>query len=115
MRFLIRDDDTCALTSPADISRCYENIWDRIPVGLAVTPFRIPGPLKPFSGHPFDTGQPVPLEKNPEMVSFLKEMKNKNKIDVLLHGFDHSTPGGLPEFFGGQDLSRKAKSGSPLP
>ena len=43
MKFLIRDDDTCAMTRPEELEACYREIWDEIPVGLSVTPFRIPG------------------------------------------------------------------------
>jgi len=111
VKFLIRDDDACAITSPEEIIRCYEGIWDRIPVGLAVTPFRIPGDHQSVPKALRGRSDPLPLDANPDMVAFLKEMRQAGKIDILLHGYDHSTPGGLPEYVGGTDLLRKTREG----
>lgn len=111
MQFLIRDDDACAITYPEQLVNCYQGIWDHIPVGLAVTPFRIPGDHisvpEPIRG----STQHLPLEANQDMVAFFKEARNAGRIDILLHGYDHSTPHGLPEYVGGTDLLNKTRKG----
>ncbi len=111
MKFLIRDDDTCAFTDPDRLIKCYEHIWDRIPINLSVTPFRIPGNSetvpKAFRGRM----TPIPLEKNKELVCFLKEKQRMGNIYIAMHGYNHTKPRGLPEYVGGTDLFEKTKKG----
>ncbi|MEE3328810.1 MAG: hypothetical protein VX252_15840 [Myxococcota bacterium] len=112
MQFLIRDDDACALTRPDEIERCYGRFWDEIPVGLSVTPFRIPD--KPGHGMPETLSrldEPHPLGDNSEMVSFLREQIAAGRIFVALHGYHHARVEGQPEYVGGQDLARKTREG----
>src|SRR5438034_6624971 len=41
MKVAIRDDDTSYFTTPEALDRVYGDVWDRIPVCLAVVPFAI--------------------------------------------------------------------------
>ena len=112
MQFLIRDDDACALTRPEEIERCYGRIWDEIPIGLSVTPFRVPD--KTGHGMPETLSrldEPHPLGDNSEMVSFLREHIAAGRIFVALHGYHHARVEGQPEYVGGQDLARKTREG----
>ena len=112
MQFLIRDDDACALTRPEEIERCYGDIWDEIPIGLSVTPFRVPD--KPGHGMPETLSrldEPHPLGDNSEMVSFLREQIAAGRIFVALHGYHHARVEGQPEYVGGKDLTRKTREG----
>jgi len=111
VKFLIRDDDACAITFPKQIIDCYRDIWDHIPVGLAVTPFRVPGDYHSVPESLRGKTDQLPLESNEDMVAFLREMRSEGKIDILLHGYDHTTPGGLPEYVGGTDLLNKTRKG----
>jgi hypothetical protein len=111
MRFLIRDDDTCAYTKPEELVRCYARIWDHQPVGLAVTPFRIPGDFAAVPASHRGGTEPLPLEGNAELVAFLKEQLARSRIEVLLHGYHHTKPRGLPEYVGETDLRRKTRQG----
>jgi len=90
MKFIIRDDDTCALTQVGDLISCYKDIWPGIPVCLSVTPFMIPG-YSYFKKFPksYDKAIPYPLESNSELVGFLKEGIKKNFIDIAMHGYHH--------------------------
>lgn len=111
MRFLIRDDDTCAFTNPEELLKCYEQIWDVIPINLSVTPFRIPGR---FSGVPralYGQEKPIPLAENPELVSFLKQEQSRGRLHIALHGYHHTMPHGLPEYVGGNSLFEKTVHG----
>ena len=112
LQFLIRDDDACALTRPEEIERCYGDIWDEIPIGLSVTPFRVPD--KPGHGMPETLSrldEPHPLGDNSEMVSFLREQIAAGRIFVALHGYHHARVEGQPEYVGGKDLTRKTREG----
>jgi len=53
----------------------------------------------------------MPLEENPDLVAFLRERQADRKVEVLLHGYEHTMPGGLPEYVGGTDLGRKTREG----
>lgn len=90
MKFIIRDDDTCALTQVGDLISCYKDIWPGIPVCLSVTPFTIPGYIY-FKKFPkiYDKTTPYPLENNSELVGFLKDGIKKNFIGVAMHGYHH--------------------------
>ena len=41
MKVAIRDDDTSYFTTPDALERVYGDVWDRVPVCLAVVPFAI--------------------------------------------------------------------------
>ena len=112
MQFLIRDDDACALTRPEEIEECYGRLWDEIPIGLSVTPFRIPD--KPGFGIPetlTELDEPHPLGENTEMVAFLRQQIAAGRIFVALHGYHHARVDGQPEYVGGEDLARKTREG----
>lgn len=111
MKFLIRDDDTCGFTRPEELVRCYEGIWDRIPVALSVTPFRVPGKQATTPDSPWPGDEPLPLDYNPELVTFLKESLAARRVEITLHGFEHTRPGGQPEYVGGSGLMDKTRRG----
>ncbi len=111
MKFLIRDDDTCAFTRPEELTRCYEGIWHKVPVNLSVTPFRIPGCFKTVPKSFFGQTAPIPLEENQELIAFLKEKQSSGRIHIALHGYNHAKPRGLPEYVGGTNLFEKTKAG----
>ena len=74
MKVAIRDDDTSYFTTPESLDRVYGDVWDRVPVCLAVVPFAIgyeqPG-IPPEHWH---SGESFALERNPALVSFLREL-----------------------------------------
>jgi hypothetical protein len=88
MRFAIRDDDTCYFTQPADLERVYQRLpgW---PVSLAVTPFAL---RSDNLGDPVrfrQSGPPMPLEENAELVAYLREGIAAHNYSILCHGFTH--------------------------
>lgn len=111
MKFVVRDDDTCAFTSPEQVRACYERIWLDAPVSLSVTPFRVPGHDRhapdPYKG----CMDVLPLEQNVELIQFLREGIGDDRIDVTLHGYHHLRYEGMPEFIGGDHLHEKALKG----
>lgn len=89
MKLIIRDDDTCALTRVEELEACYGRILPYAPVCLSVTPFRIPYTSEWVPKHLHGSLQPVPLESNTELVSFLKEGCSMGGLDFALHGYHH--------------------------
>jgi len=85
MKFLIRDDDTCAFTSPRELDECYSDIYDQIPVCLSVTPFRIAGKYFETS----DTDTEHQLNSNQELVDYLQNGIKLNRFQIALHGYSH--------------------------
>jgi len=89
--FAIRDDDTCYYTQPEELEFLYKEIWDIAPVSLSVVPF---GVALHKDKSPFNVGyklndSPQPLEKNEELVNFLKEQVKGERIEIMLHGYSH--------------------------
>jgi len=114
LKFVIRDDDTCAMTRPEELEFCYSEIWDEIPICLSVTPFRLPLIADRVTGEleePHDEMAPMPLAGNPELVEFLKDGIARGRLHAALHGYNHDMPGGLPEYVAGSDLARKTLEG----
>ena len=111
IKFMIRDDDTCFFTKPEDIESIYGRFWDKIPVSLSIVPFH--GctrsgvlPEKYWQGEEL-----FPLEKNLELVSFLKEKIKNNRISAMLHGYNHKNSDLGYEFQVPIDLTDKVKEG----
>ena len=111
MKFIIRDDDTCAFTKPEDLHTCYREIWDDIPINLSVTPYRIPGNSTATPQEYAGQNKPLPLGENKELVSFLTENQAQKRLHFALHGYYHTKPNYLPEYIGGTDLKKKTAEG----
>lgn len=111
MKFVIRDDDACGFTNPEEIQACYGRIWQDVPVSLSVTPFRVPGHDKNVPDRYQGSMDVLPLERNTEMVQFIREGVKGGKLDVTLHGYHHWCCEGRPEFIAGEDLAVKAREG----
>lgn len=111
MKFIVRDDDTCAFTTPEELNDCYESVWDKVPINLSVTPFRIPGNSHTVPSSYKGCMKPMALHENYELLSFLKEKYREGKLSFALHGYNHTKPKGLPEYVGETDLYNKTKKG----
>lgn len=110
MKFIIRDDDTCALTRSEEIEIVYNDIWSTAPVCLSITPFRIPGEY--FNVDSSEKYKIFPLDRNTDLVSFLREKLKKNLIDVSLHGYNHIYYNKtIPEYCLDNNLMNKTRKG----
>ncbi len=89
MKVAVRDDDTSYFTAPDALERVYRDVWDRVPVCLAVVPFAIgyrqPGIPREY----WSSSEPMPLDRNPALVSFLRELIAAGKATIALHGCTH--------------------------
>lgn len=107
MKFVIRDDDTCAVTTPRELIECYGEIWTQSPVSLSVIPFRIPGAYRFIPKEFYGSNEPLALATNADLVGFLKEGVAAGRLDIAIHGYHHAVYDGVPEYVSGQDLTRK--------
>lgn len=109
MRFVLRDDDTCAFTTPDELLACYRSFMESVPISLSVTPFRVPGAYA-FVPQPFyGSTEPVALGTNNELVSFLRESVAKGLMDISIHGYHHAVYGGIPEYVAAANLIAKTQ------
>ncbi|MCH2184334.1 hypothetical protein MK280_00520 [Myxococcota bacterium] len=99
------------MTRPKDLEVCYQSIWDRVPICLSVTPFRIPGRTTGVPDALIGSQEVLPLAECDALLDFLREQLSRGRFDLALHGYHHERVKGLPEFVGAADLNRKAAEG----
>ncbi len=108
MKFCIRDDDTCYYTDPDVLEAVFGDIWDDVPVTLACVPMASPDTDALVTA---TESQPMPIEANASLRSYLLERIDDGAVEVALHGYHHNTPEGRPEFVTGTGLAEKVRSG----
>jgi uncharacterized protein DUF2334 len=89
MKVAIRDDDTSYFTTPDALTSAYADLWDRAPVCLAVVPFAIGYEQRGIPREHWHSGESFPLERNPVLVSFLRDLVRSRRATIALHGFTH--------------------------
>jgi predicted deacetylase len=115
MKLALRDDDTCFFTSPDLLERAYHDVWDRVPVCLSTVPFA-KGPMGyVHAGSPeaavWRSGETFPLDRNRELVRHLKQLIERRRATVALHGYTHEDfPNGY-EFQAAPDPERRITKG----
>lgn len=115
--FTIRDDDICYFTKPWMLEAVYKEAWKQgFRVSLAVIPYvkatfqgQIP---KRFRGN----NRIFPIDKNRQLVTYLKEKLEEGCIDIVQHGCTHGRERGFREFAVDDFalLSKKLKKGREL-
>lgn len=121
MKYYIRDDDTSYFTSPDELIRAYEKIWIYGPVNLAIIPFSVKTFNHGVKGKFYqDLTNQYFIGDNEELVAFLKKMINENKVNIMLHGYNHAYlpcsnnllyPFGIPEFIHSVNQFERIKEG----
>jgi len=111
MKVAIRDDDTCYFTAPDELERVYSDIWDRVPVCLAIVPCAIGYERRGIPREHWHSGVALPLDFNAELVEYLRQLRRANRATVALHGYTHEDfPGGF-EFQAAPDPERRVSEG----
>src|SRR5262249_38706376 len=111
VRFAIRDDDTCYFTPPEALARVYGDVWDRVPIGLATVPFAIGYERAGIPREHWRSGEAFPLERNAALTSALRELLERRRVTVALHGYTHQDfPQGF-EFQAAPDPDRRVREG----
>ena len=109
--FCIRDDDTNYFTTPEALENAYKNIWEKGPVSLSVVPFHKGCQSRGIPAEYRTTGEIYPFENNRDLVLYLRQLLNENKIEIMLHGYHHEDFFGWPEFVAGNNLEKKVCEG----
>src|SRR5579862_5036927 len=111
MRVAVRDDDTSYFTTPEALQCAYGDVWDRVPVCLAVVPFAVGYEQKGIPREYWHSDESFALERNPGLVSFLRELIQSKRATIALHGCTHQDyPDGY-EFQAAPDPARRVHEG----
>jgi hypothetical protein len=111
MKVAIRDDDTCYFTAPETLERVYHDVWDRVPIGLATVPCAIGYERAGIPPEHWRSGESFPLDRNRDLIQFLKSAVAKKRVTITLHGYTHQDyPGGF-EFQAAPDPARRVRDG----
>ncbi len=111
MKIILRDDDTCYFTKPAELEQAFGDIWSFAPISLAVIPFVGKSLRNVVPGKYWHSEKKFPIGGNKELVDHIKKLIQENKVCLMLHGHSHEDyPSGY-EFVAGKDLAEKTKEG----
>jgi Uncharacterized protein conserved in bacteria (DUF2334) len=111
MKVAIRDDDTSYFTSPDALERVYRDVWDHVPVCLAVVPFAIGYPQPGIPREYWSSNEPMPLDRNQALVSFLRELIAGGRATIALHGCTHQDFPDGSEFQAAPDPAERIQRG----
>lgn len=111
MKVALRDDDTCYFTAPEALERVYHDVWDRVPVCLAVVPRAIGYERSGIPRQHWQSGEAFPLADNRELVPFLKQAIGQHRATVALHGYTHQDFADGFEFQAAPDLRSRVQNG----
>ena len=110
MAFVIRDDDTCALTPPQYLQDVYDTAWQLgFPVSLSTVPAIVGSyNLNIPPAHRGDQ-QEYFLTKESPIFSLLAQKKTAGLVDIVQHGYAHTTNMQLryPQFGDTQGFTRQ--------
>jgi hypothetical protein len=111
MRVALRDDDTSYFTDADRLEAVYHDVWNRIPVGLAVVPHVAGFVDKAIPEKYWDAGRSFPLDENAALVSALREHLKGGRISIAQHGFTHEDFPDGHEFQAAPDLESRLARG----
>jgi predicted deacetylase len=111
MKVALRDDDTSYFTDPDRLEAVYHDVWDRIPVGLAVIPQAAGFADKAIPEKYWDADRPFPLEENAPLVKALRALVKDGRVSVTQHGYTHEDYPDGHEFQSAPDLEGRLARG----
>ena len=111
MKVALRDDDTSYFTEPGRLEEVYFDVWDRIPVGLAVIPNAAGFVDKAIPEKYWDAGRAFPLEENPALVDALRKLVKDGRVSISQHGYTHEDYPDGHEFQAAPDLEGRLAHG----
>lgn len=111
MKVALRDDDTSFFTAPEQLEAVYHDVWDRLPVSLAVVPRAAGFRDKAIPEKYWQAARAFPLEENAALVEYLRRQLAAGRVTVAQHGYTHEDfPGGY-EFQAAPDIEQRLAAG----
>ncbi|MDO8680098.1 MAG: DUF2334 domain-containing protein [Acidobacteriota bacterium] len=111
MKVALRDDDTSYFTEPDRLEAVYHDVWDRLPVALAVVPHAAGFRDKAIPEKYWQADRAFPLEENPSLVARLRRLVTDGRVTIAQHGLTHEDfPGGY-EFQAAPDIEERLRKG----
>ena len=111
MKFALRDDDTSYFTEPGRLEAVYGDIWNQLPVSLAVVPkaagFRDAAIPEKY----WRAERNFPLGENGPLIEFLRQHMAAGRVTVAQHGLTHEDFAGGYEFQAAPDLEPRLRDG----
>jgi predicted deacetylase len=111
MKIALRDDDTSFFTEPGRLEAVYHDVWDRIPVGLAVIPHAAGFVDKAIPEKYWDAGRAFPLDENAPLVESLRALVRGGRVSIAQHGYTHEDYPDGHEFQAAPDLESRLARG----
>lgn len=111
MKVAIRDDDTSFFTDPERLDAVYGDVWDRVPVCLAVVPHAMGFADRAIPERYWQAHRPFPLEENAPLVARLRALLADRRVTIAQHGFTHEDFADGHEFQAAPDLESRLVRG----
>ncbi len=111
MKVALRDDDTSYFTDPERLEAVYHDVWDRIPVCLAVVPNAAGFRDRAIPQQFWNAGRTFPLDQNPALVDDLRAHVAAGRVTIAQHGYTHEDFPGGSEFQAAPDVERRLEAG----
>ncbi|HJU44846.1 MAG TPA: DUF2334 domain-containing protein [Vicinamibacterales bacterium] len=111
MKVAIRDDDTSFFTEPERLDAVYGDVWDRVPVCLAVVPHAMAFADKAIPERYWQSHRPFPLDENAALVKHLRGLLAKGRVTIAQHGFTHEDFADGHEFQAAPDIESRLARG----
>ncbi|MGH9386023.1 MAG: DUF2334 domain-containing protein, partial [Vicinamibacterales bacterium] len=111
MKVALRDDDTSYFTEPDRLDAVYNDIWDRVPVCLAVVPRAAGFRDQAIPQKYWQAGRTFSLDENPGLVDRLRNLVATGRITIAQHGYTHEDFAGGSEFQAAPDIEQRLQAG----
>ena len=111
MKVALRDDDTSFFTDPERLEAVYHDVWERIPVCLAVIPRAAGFRDKAIPEKYWQAGRAFPLEENPGLVDRLRALVGAGRVTIAQHGYTHEDFNDGYEFQAAPDIEQRLSAG----
>jgi hypothetical protein len=111
MMVALRDDDTSFFTDPDRLESVYHDVWERVPVCVAVIPRAAGFRDKAIPEQYWQAGRAFPLEENPGLVDRLRALVTAGRITIAQHGYTHEDFADGSEFQAAPDIDQRLEAG----
>ena len=111
MKVALRDDDTSYFTEPGRLEAVYHDVWNRIPVGLAVVPHAAVLSTRPCPKNTGTRAAPFRSRRTRRWSTSLREHLKAGRVTIAQHGFTHEDFPDGHEFQAAPDIESRLARG----